>query len=100
MGFAGHFGWDFAVKLNGISRSFSVGLSNLGTAYTQIRRWQDAKNAFQQAVRIKPDYAVAHYFLGVTNYAMDDSSAALDEYKILKKLDVELADRLFDMIYE
>jgi len=27
MGFAGHFGWDLAVKLNGIARSFSVGLS-------------------------------------------------------------------------
>jgi DNA-binding response OmpR family regulator len=27
MGFAGHFGWDLPVKLNGIARSFSVGLS-------------------------------------------------------------------------
>jgi hypothetical protein len=29
MGFAGHFGWDLPVKLNGIARSFSVGLSTI-----------------------------------------------------------------------
>jgi hypothetical protein len=29
MGFAGHFGWDLPVKLNGIARSFSVGLSSI-----------------------------------------------------------------------
>jgi len=29
-----------------------------------------------------------------------DRNAALDEYKILKDLDQEIADKLFDMIYK
>jgi len=36
MGFAGHFGWDLAVKLNGITRSFSVGLSTLFSVFIEL----------------------------------------------------------------
>ena len=52
-----------------------------------------------QAIRINPDYAEAHYSLGVAYLLIRDRNSALDEYKILEKLDIDLANKLFDLIY-
>ena len=45
-----------------------------------------------------PDYAEAHYGLGVVYVAIKDRDSALEQYKILKKLDTELANELFNVI--
>jgi len=55
---------------------------------------------FKQVIRIQPDYTFAHYSLGMMYLVQRDKNAALDEYKILKDLDQEIADQLFDMIYK
>ena len=47
-----------------------------------------------------PDYAEAHYGLGVVYVAIKDRDSALEQYKILKKLDTELANELFSLIAE
>ena len=54
----------------------------------------------KQAIRIGPDYADAHYNLGV-NYSLgfNDRDSALEQYKILYYLDTELAKELLDLIY-
>ena len=49
---------------------------------------------------IDPDFARAHYFLGLTYSAMRDKASAFEEYKILKTLDKELADDLINFIYK
>ena len=54
---------------------------------------------YKQAIRIDPDYVAAHYNLGFAMYQQGDKAAALDEYKILKKIDKEAADKLFNEIY-
>ena len=95
--------------------------NNLGIAYGELRRYTEAIAAYKQAIRIKPDYARAHYNLGVaylSEYntylrlrnigvssrllqdAADYRDLALEEYKILKDLDKELANRLFNRIYK
>lgn len=38
---------------------------DLGAAFYIAHRWDDAIQAFEQAVRLKPDLAHAHYYLGV-----------------------------------
>ena len=56
--------------------------------------------AFKQAIHLQPDFAEAHYNLGIIFLFLGDKGSALDEYKILKDLNQEKADELFKAIYE
>ena len=73
---------------------------NLGVAYLDLGRHQDAIEAFKQAIKIKPDDAEAHYNLGNAYLITGDKDSALEEYKILKTLDTESANELFNQIYK
>jgi Flp pilus assembly protein TadD len=73
---------------------------NLGNAYDKLGRYQDEIEAYKQAIRIKPDYANAHLNLGLTYLLVGDKGSALEEYKILKTLDIERANKLFNLIYK
>jgi tetratricopeptide (TPR) repeat protein len=73
---------------------------NLGINYYKLGRYQDAIEAYKQAIRIKPDYALTHYTLGVAYVVTGDKGSALEEYKILKTLDAEQANKLFNLIYK
>lgn len=56
--------------------------------------------AYKQAIRIKPDDARAHSNLGVAYLIIGDRGSALNEYKILKDMDSDLANGLFNLIYK
>jgi len=60
---------------------------------------EEAIEFFKQAIRIKPDYADAHNNLGLAYLGLNDRGSALEQYKILKKLDTEQANKLFNFIY-
>jgi tetratricopeptide (TPR) repeat protein len=62
--------------------------------------YKEASGAFKQVVRIKPDHAEAHFFLGLSYLFFHDRVSALEEYKILKTLDPKLANELFNLIYK
>ena len=64
----------------------------LGDSTTEI-------SSYKEAIRIDPDFVPAHYNLGYALFQKGDKSAALDEYKILKDLDQDAADKLFNLIY-
>ena len=72
---------------------------NLGRDYIMLAYYEKAIEAFKQAIRIDPDFAEAHNYLGFTYLLIGDRNSALDEYKILKELDIYLANKLFDLIY-
>ena len=75
--------------------------SEVGYCYSSLGRHQDAIEAYKQAIRIKPDLAGAHYNLGLVYLLIiGDKGSALEEYKILKTLDAELANKLFNLIYK
>ena len=59
---------------------------------------KDAVESFKQAPRINPDNADAHHNLGIAYLLIRDRNSALNEYKILKDLDIDLANELFDLI--
>ncbi|MBU0701915.1 tetratricopeptide repeat protein [bacterium] len=61
---------------------------------------KEAIEAYKQAIRIKPDFALAHCNLGLTYLHLGDSGSALDEYKILKNIDTDLANKLFNLIHK
>jgi tetratricopeptide (TPR) repeat protein len=72
---------------------------DLGTTYNNsFGPRQEAIDAFKMAIIITPDFAEAHYNLGVAYLETGDKGSALEEYKILKTLDVELANKLFKRI--
>ena len=72
---------------------------NLGVNYAKLGLFKDAIEAFKQEIRINPDYVYAHYGLGLNYLIIGDKSSALNEYKILKELDIDLANVLFNLIY-
>lgn len=73
---------------------------NLGIAYGHLSLYQEALEALKQAIRINPDDPLAHYSIGIIFLSLDDRNSALQEYKILKELDLDMANRLFDLIYK
>ncbi len=52
-------------------------LTNLGVVYHNLRRLEEAIETYQEAIRIKPDYAEAHYVLGLAYVRTGDGYSAL-----------------------
>jgi len=71
----------------------------IGLVYKTLGKTEEAIASFQQAVNVRPSSAEAHYNLGLLYLEKTDRGAALDEYKTLKDLDAELAEKLFKAIY-
>lgn len=75
----------------------------LGRAYVKLGRYREATVEFMAAIMIEPNGPYApyiHYYLGLVYLGLTDRDSALEEYKILKDLDPELANDLFNLIYE
>ena len=82
-----------------INPDYADAHANLGLAYGNLGMYKEAIEACKQAIRIKPDDAKAHFNLGLI-YVFNDRGSALEQYKILKNLDSELANKLFNLIYK
>jgi Flp pilus assembly protein TadD len=63
-------------------------------------RLDEARDSYRQAIRLKPALARAHLNLGMIYLKMGDRASALEEYKTLKDLDKDQANKLFNLIYE
>jgi len=61
--------------------------------------YKEAIESFKQAIKINPDDAKVHISLGLAYLGLNDRGSAVEQYKILKKLDTELANKLFNAIY-
>jgi tetratricopeptide (TPR) repeat protein len=72
----------------------------LGAAYFHTGRFEEAIVSYKQAIRLKPSLAEAHLNLGMSYLRLGDRGSAIEEYKILRGLNQELANRLFNLIYE
>ena len=70
----------------------------LGRAYFGTGSYRQAVKAFETAVRLKPDFASAHYGLGLSYLEIGDKRAAEKQEQILRKLKSRLADRLAGML--
>lgn len=71
----------------------------MGLVYANLGEDLREAGAYKEALRVDPDFAPAHYNLGLYYLRTGSRDLALDEYKILKKIDSQAADRLFDKIY-
>ena len=73
---------------------------NLGAAYHQMGRYPEAVESLKRALLLKPLMAEGHLNLGIAYLNLGDKGSAMEEYKILKDLDKEMANQLFNLIYE
>ena len=72
---------------------------DLGRMYAHMGRFDDAGRAYKHALRVDPEFIPAHYRLGLWFLKNGDRFSALEQYKILRKLDRQSAERLFQEIY-
>jgi tetratricopeptide (TPR) repeat protein len=79
-----------------------IGYLNKGDneAYTNLNMLEKAADEFREALRLAPDSAEAHYYLGVAFLVMDNRDGAVGEYHTLKELDAEMAEALHAKIKE
>jgi superkiller protein 3 len=70
----------------------------LGYAYYQKKKYKQAVDAFEHAARLKPDNPFTHSKLGYTYLAWGKVERAREQYQMLKTLNSELADELYDAI--
>ncbi len=89
---------EIAIKTDILSLKFWA-YFQIGYCYSYLKNHTKALEAFKQAIHIDPDNANAHGGLGHVYFLIGDRNSALNEYKILNELDIDLANKLFDFIY-
>jgi tetratricopeptide (TPR) repeat protein/peroxiredoxin len=67
--------FDQALRL---SPDHVVALENLGSAYRQLKQWDDARKAFERALAVSPNDPEANYGLGMVFAQTDDTARALE----------------------
>ena len=90
---------EYKIALN-INQKSANTHYHLGRAYYALERWQDSVLSNISALELNPKHSKSHYQLGMTYLKLDDKGSAFDEYKVLKEQDKNLANSLFDSIYQ
>jgi tetratricopeptide (TPR) repeat protein len=67
-------------------------LNNVGEAYLQLGRAEDAKNILLQAKNVNPAEPDVHRLLGETYLRLGMKNEAMAEYEILKKIAPPVAE--------
>ena len=70
---------------------------NLGFAYYEIGRWEDARREFERALDLNPRYALSVYNLGLVFYRQGMMEKAIDCYHRALNLDGSSADTYFNL---
>lgn len=86
-----------AIKLK---PDYAVAYNNLGTAYHKLGDFKEAVLAYNHAIQINPDYPEANYGLGIAYLEMKETGKAIEQHKILSKIDQGRADKLYKYIDE
>jgi len=83
-----------------IKFDYAEGHLDLGAAYFHTGGYEEAIDSYKRAIRLKPSLAEAHLNLGMAYLKLGDRGSAVEEYQILRGLNQELANKLFNLIYE
>jgi len=55
---------------------------------------------FKKAIKIGKKNTYAHFLLGVNYTCENNRDFAINEYKVLKEIDKDLAEQLFELIFK
>ena len=70
---------------------------NLGFAYYELEQWDEAKRAFEEALRLNPRYALSMYNLGLVFYKKGFLEEAIDCYKKAIDLDPAFPESFYNL---
>ncbi|GBD97341.1 MAG TPA: tetratricopeptide repeat protein [Nitrospirae bacterium] len=74
---------------------------NLGLSYYGLGMYKEAIDAYKQAAQEdNPDIAETHYKLALSYLMLEDKDSLTEEYKILRNLDSQKADNLYEAAIE
>jgi TonB family protein len=82
-------------SLPGFAETLNI---DLGKAYGQLDRNEEALDSLKRAVEINPDSVEGHFNLGLTFLRIGDKESAMKEFTILKDLSEDRADTLRRLI--
>jgi len=77
-----------------LSPDYLIALENLGNAYRQLKRWEDARKALEHAVAVGPQDPEANYSLGMVFAQLNDVDRAHDYLQRALKLRPEYPEAL------
>ena len=81
-----------------IKPDYTNAYNNLGNAYGELGMYKEAIEVLKVAIKQDPDYAMSYYNLGHIYNLSKDKDSAVEQYKILENLDIQLANKLFRLI--
>ena len=81
-----------------IKSDFLEGYCSLGAALGLIGRHRQAVEVFKIATRLQPESAIAHYGLALEYIGTGDTDSAMQEHRLLQRLDPSLAARLLKIM--
>ncbi|MFN3481378.1 MAG: tetratricopeptide repeat protein, partial [Thermodesulfovibrionales bacterium] len=70
----------------------------LGSLYLVLGSYNEAVDAFKEALNIDNRDPMAHFNLAIAAFMKGDKDQAWQEYVVLRGIDKELARRLWDII--
>jgi hypothetical protein len=73
---------------------FTDAYFSLGVTYGRMGKYREAAEALKTAIRLEPDYGDAHYNLCLTYLLLKDKTSAAEEYRLLKAISPELANKI------
>lgn len=76
------------------------GYLELGINNCELGRYKKGIEALKHVTILKPNWARAHYHLGIAYLKSGDKDLALEQYEMLKGLDKNYANKLFSIIYK
>ena len=72
---------------------------DVGQTYRSKNLPEKELRAYTEAIRANPRMVPAHYYLGLLFLGQGNRKLALQQYEVLKGLDIAAAERFFKMIY-
>jgi tetratricopeptide (TPR) repeat protein len=82
-----------------ILKSDARSYNYVGEALFELGRIEESVEAFKTAVGMNPDLGRSRYNLGRAFLKLNDQTAAVAQYEILKNANSDWADKLYVMIY-
>ena len=76
------------------------GYNNLGVYYEEIHDLEQAQEMYEQAIRLEPSYARAHFNLAELLYKKNEPGRALYHYRWSKQLGSTLRSESIDSLIQ